>query len=1631
MALRGFALLLPYNNDFINKSIISMKKLFLFLAAVVIYFSITEYSFSQTPILRETFNSATFPPTGWAIVNGGSGNNWVRNTSASYLYEGAGSMQYQFNSSNPANTWAFTSGINMVAGNEYYVVFYQSVAGAIYPENLKVTVGAGQTIAAQTTTVGTYANLVNTTFQRIQTSSFTAPSTGVYNFAFNCYSAADMFYLNVDSVNVYEVPGSNMAYLSSTTFSANINNVPLGTNNQLLIGVQIVTSGTIAPFNLTTMDLNTNGSTDPSQDILNARIYYTGTVNSFSPINQFGTDFNSPNGSFQITGTQQLLNGTNYFWLTYDISPSAGIGNFVDAECTQITMDGSGGTQTPVVTSPAGSRVIVSPLSGTVNVGTGETYTTLTGSGGLFEAVNNLGLGANLVVNVTSNITEPGTFALNQWSESGVGNYTLTIQPSSASEKIISGNVASIGMIRLDGADRVIIDGRFGGSGKYLRFRNTSTAIAGITFLNDATYNTVTYCIIESGTTTAQVGGILFSTTTGTLGNSNNIISYCDIRDRSDATAFPLCLIVSVGTPTAQNSNNTIDNCNLFNCYANGNPAISVYLSTGSTAWTVSNNSIYQTATRTNTVTNSRLLPIYITNSNGVNFNVSGNYIGGTAPLCGGTPLTYTSSTTGIYSYIQAISLVTIGTSTASTIQNNIIRNITLTTIPPNGASVFPWIGINASTGSFNITGNTIGSTTGNGAITINDNGIALTSTYGFYIDGMQVSPTGTCSITNNNVGSITLAGTNSSGSVYHYMRGILLIGTPTSPVSVSGNLIGSLSTTNSINLNMTTTTRPQGFLGIITSVTTAQPISIANNTIQNVTNNTTGTTNTAVTGISTAGTGTVYSITGNTIKELSSRSLVATTTPGTVTVSGIILTSTGLNQSISGNTISGLRSTTTNSITNAVYGITINATGSTGISSKNKIYDLTNTSTNTAARIYGTNDYLGANWVWSNNQISLTNGETSLRTISNKETEIDNSSNNNSNDKSTEISSEQKYITVKSNDDIDEILMQYASIEMTNASTTKSEKPLSNESVMFPIQGRTILPEYLRAKIIEDRKIKPVLEPINNPSMLTTSSADIQGFHEEFNSGTNASYYYNTVYIGGFASGTTNSYCFNRVLGAVTVNLRNNLFYNNRSGGTGSHIALSNNLTATGWSSTASNYNALVAPNMSSICRWNGTNATIDAFRTSSSGDKHTLATTNSDVTPSELFINVTLGNLEVNPNNPEAWFVNGKGIALSGQNSDFNGTARPTSVSGGTTDIGAFEISVDAETTIPPSAIQTTVPGSGQTSTYTVWNRTIAAIYWGENGTQYPISGMNVKYYSQTNPPNPVGGSYSNSYTSITPVFELLTGATYDITYYFGDNETYTIASPSVNTILAKYNVEWVVYPAGTNDNETELNWTNLTAKVRGLFDFSYFTLSDGSAPLPVNLADFSISTSNRDINLQWSTETEINNKGFSIERRMKTADRQYSAWKEVSFVNGKGNSTSRVDYTYTDKKLNSGAYQYRLKQIDYNGNYEYHSPANSADMIIGKPGSFDISQNYPNPSNPKSKIDFSMPFDGKVTIKVYDILGKEVASLINEFKPADFYTVEFDGSNISSGTYFYRIIAEGNNQKFTKTMKMILVK
>ncbi|MFZ4591672.1 MAG: T9SS type A sorting domain-containing protein, partial [Ignavibacteria bacterium] len=123
---------------------------------------------------------------------------------------------------------------------------------------------------------------------------------------------------------------------------------------------------------------------------------------------------------------------------------------------------------------------------------------------------------------------------------------------------------------------------------------------------------------------------------------------------------------------------------------------------------------------------------------------------------------------------------------------------------------------------------------------------------------------------------------------------------------------------------------------------------------------------------------------------------------------------------------------------------------------------------------------------------------------------------------------------------------------------------------------------------------------------------------------------------------------------------------------------------------------------------------------------------------------------------------------------------------------------------------------------------------------------------------------------------------------------------------------------------------------------------------------------------------------------------------------------------------KKLPAGKYQYRLRQIDNNGNFEYHNL--NGDVEVGVPTKYEMSQNYPNPFNPMTKIDFQLPNDGKVSLKIFDITGREIATLVNnEFKKADYYTVMFNGSNLSSGVYFYRITAD----KYVATKKMVLVK
>lgn len=188
-----------------------------------------------------------------------------------------------------------------------------------------------------------------------------------------------------------------------------------------------------------------------------------------------------------------------------------------------------------------------------------------------------------------------------------------------------------------------------------------------------------------------------------------------------------------------------------------------------------------------------------------------------------------------------------------------------------------------------------------------------------------------------------------------------------------------------------------------------------------------------------------------------------------------------------------------------------------------------------------------------------------------------------------------------------------------------------------------------------------------------------------------------------------------------------------------------------------------------------------------------------------------------------------------------------------------------------------------------------------------------------------------------------------------------------------------------------------------------------------LPVELVSFVSNISNgKDVKLNWVTSTEINNSGFEIQRKDNNSD-----YKKIGFVKGNNNTNSNSYYSFEDKNLATGKYSYRLKQVDNNGNYEYF--ALNSTVEIGAPGKYSLSQNYPNPFNPVTKISYAVAAAGQVTLKVYDITGREVKTLVNEFKNAGFYTVDFNGSNLSSGIYIYKIVS-GN---YSETKKMSLVK
>lgn len=652
--------------------------------------------------------------------------------------------------------------------------------------------------------------------------------------------------------------------------------------------------------------------------------------------------------TFNSTG---LSGGTTYDYYVYDYSNSI---------CAGITYNVVNPLMASMATNPCGS------MSSPITVGPTGTYPTLSGAGGAIAAIAASGISAPMVIELQSTYTAAGeTYPITiNYNACVTASNTLTIRPeaATASPLVISSNNTTA-TIDLNGATNVIIDGRPGGTGtnKYLSIVNTSSTAASagnaVLLRNDARNNTLTYLDLKAsnlnpasnaGTVTngAIPGVVAIHTTTGGItGNDNNVISFNDIHS---ATSTGNMLNVgiyaynntTVGSPT-NNDNNTITDNNIYDIFHATTATAGIDILVGNNTWTITNNSYYKSPAVTYAYTAAvTQRAFWVTpNASAVassGFTIQNNFIGGTAPQCGGSAYTYTSTAANAFNGMD----ISVGTAAVTSVQNNLITNFNATSAATASTA---WVGINIAAGNVDIgtvTGNLIGSTANTGSIVYT----ATANTGG--VIGIRTGGGSIVNVANNTVSGIDLYG--STLSVTPVFNGINCGGGTT--VNITNNTVGSASMVNSINaVSATTGTSVQTIRGIIVNGGTTS--TVTGNLVANLNSNIVSTGTTAHTVVGIAVTSTTSTVANNTIRNLSSSSQ-STSGGSAPSVIGISYTATTAPAVIRGNTIHTLKNTnaTTTSgpvVSGLYYG---GASGTANLIEKNTIHSLVLTSTTVSA---------------------------------------------------------------------------------------------------------------------------------------------------------------------------------------------------------------------------------------------------------------------------------------------------------------------------------------------------------------------------------------------------------------------------------------------------------------------------------------------------------------------------------------------------------------------------------------------------------------------------------------------------------------------------------------------------------
>ncbi len=424
---------------------------------------------------------------------------------------------------------------------------------------------------------------------------------------------------------------------------------------------------------------------------------------------------------------------------------------------------------------------------------------------------------------------------------------------------------------------------------------------------------------------------------------------------------------------------------------------------------------------------------------------------------------------------------------------------------------------------------------------------------------------------------------------------------------------------------------------------------------------------------------------------------------------------------------------------------------------------------------------------------------------------------------------------------------------------------------------------------------------------------------------------YNNSIYLDGNTVNRTNaiSSCI-YIAANSSADIRNNNLVNNlgltASTGRGSYgIVLSTNASQL----EAENYN-----NIYVNATGNGTNriGRVGSTDYATLSNWKGLSTNNSsDISADPGFSSIT--NLQPDESNPNSWYVNGTGVQISTVTDDFTGSSRSTTLANGAPDIGAYEINPSAT---PNDAVVTGSHTLGGTETFTVGNRTIARITWGGSGTLPTLNYM--KYYSGNNPPNiyPASAKYMNCYFDISALGG--SGYSYEIEFLYDEALSGTVAAESDLRLAKNDGSGWNTYSSVSPVVSSN------SISVSGLSSFSSFTGTDVNNPLPVELLYFDAIKENDYVLLEWETASEKDNDYFQIER-----SEDGITFDTIGKVSGAGNSKVNTSYSFKDVETLEAKTYYRLKQVDFDGDFEY-SPV----VSVGGQNMNNKLELYPNPAN-----------------------------------------------------------------------------